>query len=536
MSQTDDPKKIRQEILRLTRDYSRIVHTAQRPGGDAARSPFVPGESVVPYAGRVFTEDEVEAAVSSVLDFWLTLGPEGESFEKELAGFLGVKHVLLVNSGSSANLLALSALTSSKIPEKKRLLAGDEVITCAAGFPTTVAPILQNGLVPVFIDNDPMTGNARVDQLEAAYSAKKTKAVMMAHTLGNPFDVAAVLSFCRKYDLWLIEDNCDSLGSTYSIPLGKAKELGFAENSPGIPADGVHITRYTGTWGDLSTQSFYPPHHMTMGEGGAVNIVSHPPLKKLVESFRDWGRDCWCASGVDNTCGKRFDWKLGELPKGYDHKYIYSHLGYNLKPLDLQAAIGRQQLKKLHTFIDARKINWEILRAGLADLEEIFEFMVPTHAASWAKPSELDGKVYTPYPPIADSSFARSTFQWDASQCYTAPSWFGFMLRVRPTAKFTVRELASFLDEHKIGNRMLFGGNLLRQPAFVQLRREQPNSFRVVGHKSSEPLHDSALKLLLPGADEIMGQALFLGVYPGLDVDQINQMAAKINEFVHSIK
>jgi CDP-6-deoxy-D-xylo-4-hexulose-3-dehydrase len=239
---------------------------------------------------------------------------------------------------------------------------------------------------------------------------------------------------------------------------------------------------------------------------------------------------------VDNTCGKRFDWKLGELPKGYDHKYIYSHLGYNLKPLDLQAAIGRQQLKKLHTFIDARKINWEILRAGLVDLKDTFEFMVPTHAVSWARPSEFEGKVYSPSQPIADGSFATSTFHWDASGCYTAPSWFGFMLRVRPTAKFTVRELASFLDEHKIGNRMLFGGNLLRQPAFVLLRREQPNSFRVVGHKSSELLNDSALKVLLPGADEIMGQALFLGVYPGLDIDLINQMTAKISEFVHSKK
>jgi len=347
MSQGTDPKKIRQEILRLTREYSRITHAARRPGDDSACFPFVPGETMIPYAGRVFTEDEVEAAVSSTLDFWLTLGPEGEAFEHELASFLGVKHTLLVNSGSSANLLALTALTSHKIPEKRRLQPGDEVITCAAGFPTTVAPILQNGLVPVFIDNDPVTGNARAEQLEMAFQGGKTKAVMLAHTLGNPFDLGVVLSFCRKHDLWLIEDNCDSLGSTYSMTVSKAKELGFLENSPGIPSDGVHITRYTGSWGDLSTQSFYPPHHMAMGEGGAVNIVSHPPLKKLVESFRDWGRDCWCASGQDNTCGKRFDWKLGELPEGYDHKYIYSHLGYNLKPLDLQAAIGRVQLKKL---------------------------------------------------------------------------------------------------------------------------------------------------------------------------------------------
>jgi CDP-6-deoxy-D-xylo-4-hexulose-3-dehydrase len=289
----------------------------------------------------------------------------------------------LANSGSSANLLALTALTSPKIPEKKRLRPGDEVITCAAGFPTTVAPILQNGLVPVFIDNDPVTGNVRIDQLESAFTPGKTKAVMMAHTLGNPFDLAAVLSFCRHHDLWLVEDNCDALGSVYSMPLGIARSLGITENSPGLPSNGTHVTRYTGTWGDLSTQSFYPPHHLTMGEGGAVNIVSHPPLKKLVESFRDWGRDCWCPSGKDNTCGKRFGWNLGELPEGYDHKYIYSHLGYNLKPLDPQAAIGRVQLKRLPSFIEARKRNWEFLRSGLADLGEFFDFMIPTHAVGW---------------------------------------------------------------------------------------------------------------------------------------------------------
>jgi len=496
MSQSIDPQKMRQEILRLTREYSRITHAARRPGSDSACSPFVPGETVIPYAGRVFTEDEVEAAVSSTLDFWLTLGPEGEAFEQELASFLGVKHTLLVNSGSSANLLALTALTSHKIPEKRRLKPGDEVITCAAGFPTTVSPILQNGLVPVFIDNDPVTGNVRVEQLEMAFQGGKTKAVMMAHTLGNPFDVGAVLSFCRKYDLWLIEDNCDSLGSTYSMPVTKAKELGFLENSPGIVSDGIHITRYTGSWGDLSTQSFYPPHHMTMGEGGAVNIVSHPPLKKLVESFRDWGRDCWCASGVDNTCGKRFDWKLGELPDGYDHKYIYSHLGYNLKPLDLQAAIGRVQLRKLPDFIQARKDNWDILRRGLDELRNIFDFSLPTHATKWT---------------------SGGGFSWDGKGSMSDCSWFGFMIRVRPNARFKVRDLAKHLDQKKIGNRMLFGGNLTRQPVFVQLKKERPHSFRQLGETK--------------GADEIMNQALFLGTYPGLSKQMLEHEISEIRDF-----
>ena len=284
MSQS--PAELKAQILRLTREYSSLMHKANRPGVENA-NPFVAGQTTVPYAGRVFTEDEVEAAVGSTLDFWLTLGPEGEAFEKELAALLGVKHSLLVNSGSSANLVAISALTSHKLPAHKRVLPGDEVITVAAGFPTTVAPILQCGAVPVFIDNDPATGNVRIDQLEAAYVAGRTKAVMMAHTLGNPFDLGAVLEFCRRHDLWLIEDNCDALGCTYSMPVARAHALGFKENSPGIPANGTHITRYSGTWGDISTQSFYPPHHLTMGEGGAVNIVHRPPLKTYAESYRE---------------------------------------------------------------------------------------------------------------------------------------------------------------------------------------------------------------------------------------------------------
>ena len=491
--------ELKAEILRLTREYSSRSHAANRPGNDAARPAFVPGQTVIPYAGRVFTEDEVEAAVGSTLDFWLTLGPEGEAFEKELAALLGVKYSLLVNSGSSANLVALSALTTHKLPAHKRIQPGDEVITAAAGFPTTVAPILQQGAVPVFIDNDPATGNIRTDLLEEAYVSGKTKAVMIAHGLGNPFDLATVLEFCRRHDLWLIEDNCDALGCTYSMPIERAKALGITENSPGIPSDGVTITRFTGTWGDISTQSFYPPHHLTMGEGGAVNIVSRPPLKTYAESFRDWGRDCWCPSGKDNTCNKRFGWNLGELPEGYDHKYIYSHLGYNLKPLDPQAAIGRQQLLKLPSFIEARKQNWEYLRAGLADLGNIIDFSLPTHATGWTK---------------------EQGFSWDASGSTTNCSWFGFMIRIKESAPFSHTDLARHLDEKKIGNRMFFGGNLLRQPVFVQLKKDRPDAFRVVGD--------------MPGADEIMNRAIFLGTYPGLTKAMLDYEIETIRSFTKS--
>jgi CDP-4-dehydro-6-deoxyglucose reductase, E1 len=372
---------LKDQILSLTRDYARQAHAAYRPAADPARTPWPEG-SPIPYAGRVFTETEVEAAVSATLDFWLTLGSEGAAMEQELAAFMGVRHSLLVNSGSSANLVAISALTSAKLPEARRIKPGDEVITVAAGFPTTVAPIVQVGAVPVFIDADPITGNARCDQLEAAYSAGKTKAVMMAHALGNPFDLAATLAFCQKYNLWLVEDNCDALGCSYSMPRELAESLGFSENSPGLDEGPDRVVRWTGTWGDISTQSFYPPHHLTMGEGGAVNIVRDQKLKVIAESFRDWGRDCWCPSGIDNTCNKRFGWQLGELPEGYDHKYTYSHLGFNLKPLDPQAAIGRVQLRRLPEFIEARKQNWEKLRRGLAAHEDVLEFALPTHATA----------------------------------------------------------------------------------------------------------------------------------------------------------
>jgi len=492
------PEQLKAQILALTREYSRQVHAGFRPAADPDRTPWQEG-TTIPYAGRVFTEDEVEAAVSSTLDFWLTLGKEGDAFQQELAGFLGVRHSLLVNSGSSANLVAISALTSPKLPEARRLKPGDEVITVAAGFPTTVAPIVQVGAVPVFIDADPITGNARCDQLEAAYCAGKTKAVMMAHALGNPFDLSATLAFCQKYNLWLVEDNCDALGCSYSMPRLLAESLGFSENSPGLDEGPDRVIRYTGTWGDISTQSFYPPHHLTMGEGGAVNIVRDQKLKVIAESFRDWGRDCWCPSGVDNTCNKRFEWQLGELPEGYDHKYTYSHLGYNLKPLDPQAAIGRVQLKRLPQFIEARKQNWETLRQGLAEHKDVLEFSMPTHATGWDP---------------------EQGFSWDATGCRTDCSWFGFKIAVRPDAPFSRTELAQELDRHQIGNRMLFGGNLLRQPAFVQLQQDQPEALRVVGE--------------MEGSDEIMNTALFLGTYPGLTQEMLATEIRVISVFAEN--
>lgn len=400
---------------------------------------------VIPYAGRVYDEKEIRAAVSACLNFWLTLGDQGELFEKEFAQYLGLKHCVMTNSGSSANLLAVSALTSHKLGNRK-LTPGDEIITCAAGFPTTVAPIIQNGFIPVFIDNDPHTGNALVSQLESAWSTK-TKAVIFAHTLGNPVDVHPVIEFCQKYGLWFIEDNCDALGSTYR-------------------------SGYTGKFGHMSTQSFYPPHHMTMGEGGCVN-TNDEKLKSILKSFRDWGRDCWCESGVDNTCNKRFGWKAGELTQGYDHKYIYSHLGYNLKPTDIQAAIGREQLKKLPIFCQKRKDNWKYLREKLSGIGDL-EFSTP--------------------------------------EPYCDPSWFAFMMLTKRR-----NELAKYLDINLIGNRMLFGGNLTKQPAFVQLKKDRPNAFRVIGD--------------LAGADRLMNEALFVGVYPGLTKEMLDYIIHIIKEF-----
>jgi CDP-6-deoxy-D-xylo-4-hexulose-3-dehydrase len=387
------------EILERVRTYYRARH---------APRPFLPGASPVPYAGRVFDEQEMVAAVEAVLDFWLTLGPQGDAFERELAEYVGTRHAVLVNSGSSANLVAFAALTS---PQQDRpLRPGDEVITVAAGFPTTVAPIVQYGCVPVFLDVSLETANVLAECLEDAISPR-TRAIMLAHTLGNPFNLDAVLDIVRRHDLFFIEDNCDGLGSQYR-------------------------GRKTGTFGHLATQSFYPPHHLTMGEGGAV-LTNSGRLKRLVESFRDWGRDCWCASGKDNTCGQRFGWQLGQLPHGYDHKYIYSHLGYNLKPLDVQAAIGRRQLRKLDDFIAARRAHHARLCLALKPYED---FLLLPQAT-----------------PLSE------------------PSWFGLLLCVRDGAPFSRAGLVRHLEDRKIQTRQLFGGNLLRQPAFAQVEH------RVVG-------------------------------------------------------
>ncbi|HEY3787380.1 MAG TPA: lipopolysaccharide biosynthesis protein RfbH, partial [Urbifossiella sp.] len=381
---------LRAEILDRVRDYYRLRH---------APKSFLPGVSQVPYAGRVFDDEEMVAAVDSVLDFFLTLGPQGDSFERELAKFVGVRHSLMVNSGSSANLVAFATLTSPQLPRPIR--PGDEVITVAAGFPTTVAPIIQHGCVPVFVDVSLETANALTEGVADAVSPK-TRAIMIAHTLGNPFDVDGILEIARRHDLYLVEDNCDALGSLYR-------------------------GRRTGGFGHLATQSFYPPHHLTTGEGGAV-LTNDGRLRRIAESFRDWGRDCWCPSGKDNTCNKRFGWELGDLPAGYDHKYIYSHLGYNLKPLDLQAAIGRQQLHKLDGFVAARRANHNRLREIFAPYEEFL--MLP-----------------------------RATAE-------TEPSWFGFLVIVRDGVPFGRTEMTRYLESRQIQTRLLFGGNLLRQPAF----------------------------------------------------------------------
>lgn len=431
---------VRAEIRALVAEYCRLAFP---------KRPFEAGQAV-PVAGRVFDSKEVEHLVDSSLDFWLTTGRFAEEFEKRFAARVGTRCASLVNSGSSANLLAVTALTSHKLL-KEQLRPGDEVITVAAGFPTTVNPILQNNLVPVFVDVEhpetQATYNIDVNRLEAANS-DRTRAVMLAHTLGNPFDCAAVADFCKRHDLWLVEDCCDALGATFG---GKQ----------------------VGGFGDVATCSFYPAHHMTMGEGGIV-FTNSPKLEKLVESFRDWGRDCWCEPGHDDTCGKRFDWQLGDLPHGYDHKYIYSHIGYNLKLTDMQAAVGVAQLDKLDGFIAARRKNFARLRSGLAPLEDLFVL-----------PDATPG---------------------------SEPSWFGFPLSVRPTAPFTRRDLVRHLDEHKIGTRQLFGGNLLRQPAY----HGKPQ--RVAGD--------------LPGADYIMRHTLWLGVYPGLADAHIDHMISTIRSFV----
>ena len=408
----------------------------------------------IPYGGRVFDEREIANLIEASLDFWLTTGRYAERFEAEFARYLQVKHCSLTNSGSSANLLAFMALTSPQLGER-RIMRGDEVITVAAGFPTTVAPIIQYGAVPVFVDVALPSYNIDPSQLDAALS-NRTKAVMVAHTLGNPFDLAAVKGFCDRHGLWLIEDNCDALGSRYRYR-GE--------------------WRYTGSIGHLGTSSFYPPHHMTMGEGGAV-YSNDSQLARLVDSFRDWGRDCWCPSGKDDTCHNRFGRQFGELPAGYDHKYVYSHFGYNLKVTDLQAAIGCAQLEKLPGFVAARQRNWRQLREGLSGLEE--QFVLPEAEA------ECD------------------------------PSWFGFLLTLRPGAGFDRDAIVGHLERNGIQTRMLFAGNLIKHPCFDEMRASG-SGYRAVGE--------------LPVTDRIMRDTFWLGVYPGLSQEMIDQMVRAVRDF-----
>ena len=465
-------KTTKDSILNSVREYYKENHVKQSRKDFYDDSDFIEGITPVPYAGRVFNEEEMVNSASALLDFWLTLGEHGKSFEDKFANFLGVKKSILTNSGSSANLLTISALTSHKLGSK-RLLKGDEVITVAAGFPTTVAPILQNGLVPVFADNDPITLNLKVDDLPNLLS-DKTKAVFIAHTLGNPFNLSVVKDFCEKNNLWLIEDNCDALGCKYN-------------------------SQFTGTFGDLSTQSFYPPHHLTLGEGGMINIPKNLRLKNLVESYRDWGRDCWCPSGKDNTCNKRYGFNLGELPDGYDHKFTYSHWGYNIKPLDLQAAIGLAQLEKLDTFINDRKRNWNYLRNGLDKLSSELYFSLPTHATKWDH---------------------ENGFEWDNSGNKTECSWFGFMIGIRDGSKINKQHFANHLDTNKINNRMLFGGNLLRQPVAIQQEKDYPGSIRRKDNNDYS------------GADQIMNSSLFIGTFPGLRKVHLDYIISVITNYV----
>lgn len=438
-------KKLRQKIKALVEEYYHNCY--------ADKKPFTLGDKIS-YAGRVFDEKELTNLIDSSLDFWLTAGRYAEKFEKDFAQFLEIKYCSLVNSGSSANLLAFMALTSSKLGER-RIKRGDEVITVAAGFPTTIAPIIQYGAIPVFLDVFFPSYNIDCTQLEKALS-KKTKAVMIAHTLGNPFDLATVKKFCDKHHLWLIEDNCDSLGSKYRLG---------------------NKWYYTGTIGHIGTSSFYPPHHMTMGEGGAV-YTNDLLLNKIVNSFRDWGRDCWCPSGKDDTCKKRFNWQFGELPRGYDHKYVYSHFGYNLKATEMQAAIGCAQLEKLPDFIEARKKNWQILREELANLAD--KFILPE--------------------PTVNSD----------------PSWFGFLLTVKPSAGFDREKIVQHLEVKGIQTRMLFAGNMIKHPCFDGMR-DYGEGYRIIEN--------------LTNTDLIMNQTFWIGVYPGMLESALQYMIKTIRDF-----
>ena len=439
---TNKIEQLKQSIFEQVTQYYKLVH--QNAGKE-----FVPGETPVHYAGRVFDEQEMLNLTDAMLEFWLTAGRFTKEFESSLAQYLGVKFAFFVNSGSSANLLAFMALTSDLLGDRK-IQRGDEVITVAAGFPTTVAPIIQYGAIPVFVDVALPSYNIDVTQLENALS-DKTKAVMIAHTLGNPFNLNAVKAFCEKYNLWLVEDNCDALGSLY---------------------DG----QFTGTFGDIGTSSFYPPHHLTTGEGGAV-YTNNPLLRRILLSYRDWGRDCWCDSGVDNTCGCRFTGQFGELPRGYDHKYVYRHCGYNLKGTDLQASIGCAQLKKFPAFVEKRKENWNRLRQRLDGLQDVFILPEPE--------------------PQSD------------------PSWFGFLLTVKPNAPFTRNEMVQYLESKKIQTRALFAGNLIKHPCFDAMRASG-DGFRVVGDLST--------------TDYIMNNTFWIGVYPGMTPAMLDYMADAIIE------
>ncbi|MBU1753532.1 lipopolysaccharide biosynthesis protein RfbH [bacterium] len=439
---------LKQEILEKVAEYFQLEHKDKEP--------FEPGKTRISYAGRVYDEKEMINLVDAALEFWLTAGRYANRFEKELANFLGIRHCSLVNSGSSANLLAFMSLTSSSLGERS-IKRGDEVITVAAGFPTTVSPIIQYGAVPVFVDIALPTYNIDYSQLETALS-ERTKAIMVAHTLGNPFDLKAVKDFCDTHNLWLIEDNCDALGSRYSC-------------------NGEW--RYTGTIGHIGTSSFYPPHHMTMGEGGAV-YTNDTQLKRIIESFRDWGRDCWCQSGKDNTCNHRFTQQFGELPYGYDNKYVYSHFGYNLKATDLQAAIGCAQIEKLPLFIEARKKNWKLLRDGLADLSDKFILPEPTINSD--------------------------------------PSWFGFLLTVKIDAGFTRNEIVDHLESNNIQTRNLFAGNLIKHPCFDEMRKSG-EGYRIAGE--------------LKNTDFIINNTFWVGVYPGMDTAMLEFICDTIHEYVH---
>ncbi len=437
-------EEARKEIKELVKDYFHQFKENKKQFKDDDR---------ISYASRVYDEKEMMALTDATLDFWLTTGRFAEQFEKEFAKWLGVRYAHLVNSGSSANLIAFSVLTAPELKERQ-IRKGDEVITVACCFPTTISPILQHGAIPVFVDVTIPQYNIDITQLEKAYSSK-TKAVMIAHTLGNPFNLKAVKEFCDKHSLWLIEDNCDALGSKYTI-------------------DGV--TKYTGTCGDIGTSSFYPPHHMTMGEGGAV-YTNNPLLNRLILSYRDWGRDCICPSGKDNFCGNRFDGDFGLLPHGYDHKYVYGHFGYNLKVTDLQAAIGCEQLKKFPAFIERRKHNWNRLHKTLEDIQD---------------------KIILPEP--ADNS---------------DPSWFGFLITVKDG--FDRNKITNYIESHNIQTRLLFSGNIIKHPCFDDIRDTQ--SYRVVG-----PLSNS---------DKIVTNTFWVGVYPGMSDEMIDYMAKVIKEAVN---